>query len=138
MSWFENLEYEHEYRCPDEHISVLRVPASLEAIDQLECPICGQMSQRIGFRPQSSCGQLVVQYDKNGRIGYAVTTGGKTTYISKTKLEYMKSGQNKSHFSKEYERHTQDKMESEYGKFRKQLDSNATVTGAKKGALSEV
>jgi hypothetical protein len=133
MSWLEQLEYEHEYKCPDEHISILRVPAKAEVPPEVECPHCGQGAMRVGFKPQQLGGQLVVQYDKNGRVGYAVTTGGKTTYISKTKMEYMKTGQNTSHFSKEYERHTQDKMEGEFGKFRKQLDSKATVTSAKKG-----
>lgn len=138
MSWLESLEYDHQYNCAEGHDCFLKVAAAQEPPDEVECAYCGAIARRIGFVPQEMGGQLVVQYDKNGRIGYAVTTGGKTTYISKTKMEYMKTGQNKSHFSREYEQHTQDKMEDEFGRFRKQLDSKATVTGATKGDLREV
>jgi hypothetical protein len=136
--WLEDLDYEHEYRCPDEHISVLTLTPSMEVPGEVECAYCGQVAKYLGFRPQQMGGQLVVKFEKNGRIGYATTTGGKTTYMSETKLNYLKTGTNKSSFSKEYEQHTQDKMGDEFGKYRKQLETRATVSEAPKGALNEV
>lgn len=133
MSWLEELEYDYEFVCAEGHVTVQRhlarnqdsIPREIEC----GCDTCSLTSEYRGARPMKMGGTAIVQFEKNGRIGYAVTTGGKTTYVSKTKMNYLKTGKNQSGFSKEYERHTADKMANEFGHYRKELDSKATVSG---------
>jgi predicted RNA-binding Zn-ribbon protein involved in translation (DUF1610 family) len=133
MSWIEDLEYDNQYECAAcGEVTLHRNAAKEPTPETIDCGGCGTPGARYtGFVPQKMGGGFVMQFEKNGRIGYAIRNGDKTTYISKTKAEYLKTGVNKSHLSREYERHTQDKMENEFGKFRKELKTNATVTSAK-------
>lgn len=133
MSWLEELEYDYEFVCKEGHVTLQKhlaknqdlIPREIDC----ECETCNLKAEYVGSRPMKMGGTAIVQFEKNGRIGYAVTTGGKTSYVSKTKMNYLKTGKNQSGFSKEYERHTADKMENEFGKYRKELDSKAKVTG---------
>jgi hypothetical protein len=134
MSWLEELEYNYEYVCKEGHSNLVKCKASEQPSlpKTIECESCSLEAEYMGAMPIQMGGTAIVQFDKNGRVGYAITTGGKTTYISKTKMNYLKTGKNQSGFTKEYKEHTADKMAIEFGHYRKELESNAKVSTASK------
>jgi hypothetical protein len=129
MGWLEDTEYEYEFKCPGCSPDMVKTIKQKEKPVAPVCEFCRGILEYIGFKPVEFPMVSRISFEKNGRIGYAITTGkGETTCISKSKYEYMKTAQNKSHLSKEYENHVKDGQMEEFGRFRKTLDSKATVS----------
>lgn len=142
MSWLEELEYTHVYLCPGGH--VFERVAKEKPGDTLTCPEngCGQEAAYKGFRPMKIGGHARIQKEKNGRIYYETNDGkGKVSRISKTKYDYLESGDTRSKITEEYKRHVQDKQMTDFNKFRYnnalKKESKASVTGASKENVSE-
>jgi hypothetical protein len=138
MSWIEDNEYEFEYVCDRGHRTIIKQPANMEREEFVQCATCKFPASYKGFKPQKLSLMSKVAYDRNGRQAYAISDGESTAYISKTKYEYLQSGKVESRLTREYERHTQDKMEREFNFYRKEkMDSNASVSAAQETALGE-
>lgn len=133
MSWLNEIKHTYLYKCEDEHVS-----ACEERTETVECFCegCGKQAAYAGFEPVKLGQTVKMGYEQNGRLATkTMHPDGRVTCISKTKEHFMKTGKNESQLSREYTQHVQDKQMDEFGRYRKQLESRATVTSASKGAI---
>lgn len=143
MSWLEDIQYTLEYKCPEGHESFMKWRQGEDKPETVWCPTCKKDGKDIlavyqGFQPVELSIATKISYEKNGRLAYEIRQGNKPpVYLSKTKMDYLEKGTIKSGISKSYETHMKDNTEREFGAYKKQLDSNATVTSADKGAKNE-
>lgn len=101
MNWISDLSYNFEFKCPDNHKTVVRAKVQPPPP---ACEECQQTTQYVGFQAQKVKQTTVVEYDKNGRKAVAVRNkDGTMQYLSKTKLNYLKTGRVETQYTKEYQ-----------------------------------
>jgi hypothetical protein len=115
MSWLNELEYKYRYKCKAcDAITRIR---SKEGTDEMRakavdtpCSECGYGTEYQGFDPEPLKQTHEVAFEQNGRKGIAIRgKDGKMKYISKTKRDYMKTGNSESQYTRAYK----EKLEKE-------------------------
>ncbi len=112
MSWLEDLEYDFKFECENLHQNTVRAKAKEGRPEPPACSECGEALQYRGFKPQQIKQTHNVEFEQNGRK--AVRTRGKNgeiQHVSKTKLNYMKTGRVESQYTKDYKEHIEKENE---------------------------
>lgn len=106
MSWLDDIPTELKFDCEDGHREVVLVKASEVSYQARVCPECQKPSSYAGMVPREISMMGKVAYDQNGRLAYKISDGkGASSYMSKTKYDYLQTGIVKSAYTKDYERH---------------------------------
>lgn len=124
MSWLEEDERQFIFKCPDGHEHVIEAVAKdcPKPGDTSECPECGKTAAYAGLVPIQLRSATAVEGEQNGRKYVEYNDGrGNVRRISKTKLEYLKTGRTNGVYSNAYKEHLK----------------RAQVSSAQKGALKE-
>ena len=101
MGWLDNAEYEFQYRCPDEHISVWEEKTCDK--EPRDCLICGKTAEYLRFVGKPMLLRGKVAYEHNGRLGYQIRDGkGGVRYVSAAKEHYLETGDIKPAYSQAY------------------------------------
>jgi hypothetical protein len=131
MSWLNDIQYDYLYKCA-EHEFMVGGPAG-EMPPTTACPQCGGEAQYMGFVPVELRQTTQVEFDQNGRKGMAIRgRDGSISYISKTKLHYMKTGKIENQYTPAYREHLekteQDQMlRTEHSRKRAKVTSAADM-----------
>ncbi|NDD05335.1 MAG: hypothetical protein EB078_10545 [Proteobacteria bacterium] len=113
MGWLQDLDYEYIYNCVG-HEFLMRGKAGDDMPRSAPCPTCGQTGQYAGFKPIQVKQTTEIEFDQNGRKAVAIKNkDGSTTYISKTKLHYMKTGRIENQYTRSYQEHLQKTQQDE-------------------------
>lgn len=105
MGWLSDRDIKHRYKMPDGSIRHLVLSASAEASPAHTFGdfITGVYS---GFEPDVVEQVTVIEYEQNGRKAVKVRNkDGSTRYVSKSKLNYLKTGRIENQYTKEYQDH---------------------------------
>jgi len=107
MSWLDDLEYNYRYKCTGCGEAIRR--RSKEGTDVMRnkfvlCPDCGSTTEYEGFDAEPCKQTHRVEYEQNGRKAVAIRgKDGKMKYVSKTKLNYLKTGRSDGQYTKGYQ-----------------------------------
>lgn len=105
MSWIADREIKYRYRMPDETLRLLILKADQDA-PQEHTFEDGQVGVYCGFEPDVVQQTNIVEFDKNGRKAVRIRNpDGTVRHVSKTKLNYMKTGRIENEYTKEYREH---------------------------------
>lgn len=124
MSWLEDDVREFMFLCPQghEHIVEAAAKASPGPGSKNPCPECGEEATYNGLVPIQLGGMTAVEGEQNGRKYVEYNDGrGKVRRVSKTKLEYLRTGKTGGVYTKAFKEHM----------------LKAQVSSAAKGALKE-
>lgn len=125
MSWLEEDERDFRFSCPkceEDFIVTARAKDGYGPGSKEKCPDCGTDSDYAGLVPIQLKSGTAIEGEQNGRKYMEYNDGrGGVRRISKTKLEYLKTGQTNGVYSKAYKEHL----------------NRAQVSSAAKGALKE-
>lgn len=124
MSWLEEDEREFRFRCPQGHEHTVTAVAkdSPKPGHTVSCPECGEVASYAGLVPIHLNSATAIEGEQNGRKYMEYNDGrGNVRRISKTKLEYLKTGKTNGVYSKAYKEHL----------------NRAQVSSAQKVALKE-
>lgn len=100
------MDTQLRFECAAGHEDIYEAPASQCTYDPRPCSECGAEATYVGMVPRDLGLTGKVAYDQNGRLAYKISDGkGGSTYISKTKYDYLQTGVVKPAYTKDYERH---------------------------------
>ena len=109
MGWLDELPTELKYACESGHeFVVLKMAAECSDYGPVAClgEGCNCQAAYAGMVPRETNLMGKVAYDQNGRLAYKISDGkGGSSYISKTKYDFLQTGTVKSAYTREYERH---------------------------------
>lgn len=127
-NWFGEVQREYYFICPDEHTKTIRASSleynTLRDNDQ-HCD-CGKLLEYTGFgNLEANDGGInqrpaVESVEKNGRVGVKIGS----TYMSKTKWNYMNTGKIENVYTPAFEKHLAKSKEKKEALDRKNLYSN--------------
>ena len=115
MTWWADAERNFFFTCSDGHdFAVLAkssdgpeehiCPGMFDPDDTSKPMSCGLMAKRTGFSEIKMGTSLVVTtFEQNGRLARRYRSGGKSTYISESKLHYLDTGDTGGKYSKAYD-----------------------------------
>lgn len=103
MSWLNDRIIKHRYKLEDGSIRHVDLPASQDAAETLMFND-GAVGSYAGFEPDEVRQTNIIEYDQHGRKAVRIKDkDGKVTHMSKTKLNYIKTGRVENKYTKDYE-----------------------------------
>ena len=137
MSWLDELEYDYEYRCKQCGCEALfRYGPKDNPEPQLDCHSCKAESAllKMGMVPMKLGGVTKVEYEKNGVKAWRVQdSNGNVRHVSKMAENYYNTAKVQSQNTRAFNDKVVENTGREFRKFKKELDSQAKVTSARKG-----
>jgi hypothetical protein len=104
MSWLSDRIVRHKYKMEDGSIRIVELPASEDAEQELTFSDDQKVGSYAGFEPEEIRQTNIVEYDQHGRKAVRIKDkNGKVTHMSKTKLNYIKTGRVENKYTKSYE-----------------------------------
>jgi hypothetical protein len=106
MSWLEELEYTFLYMCPEGHETRYTTGKQPSRDSQMVCKECGALANYQGPEPKVMGLTTAVDGEKNGVKFVEYKDGkGNIRRISKTKLEYLRTGKTDRVLADDYKKH---------------------------------
>lgn len=108
MSWLEDLKYTYKYDCE----SCGHTSFSESESEVLSCEECSKDALYSGFIPQKLGITTQVEYEQNGRKAMAIRgKDGEMSYVSKTRLNYQKTGRIENQYTDSYKNKLQEEQQ---------------------------
>lgn len=106
MSWLSDNAITYNYECLAGHRIQDTRMAREDRADTLRCE-CGLLAEYKGFDPVKLGQTTIIEYEKNGIKALEIKTPARTTHISKTKYDYVRTGKVQYQYSRAYTEHLQ-------------------------------
>lgn len=116
MSWITDLEYTFRYTCPNNHATFINSKDGSDEMREKDvtCNECNEKAKYAGFEPLRLGITTQVEYEQNGRKAMAIRDkDGNMSYVSKTRLNYQKTGRIENQYSEGYKRKLQDEKQEQ-------------------------